>query len=61
MNDAGQDRCTEGIVHFRTLDWEMDPLERLTICVEYVREGRVIARYVCCYLAWEVMEYMLEL
>ncbi|KAE9405277.1 hypothetical protein BT96DRAFT_963931 [Gymnopus androsaceus JB14] len=38
--------CTSGGVRFtfRTLDWEMDPLRRLTICVEYVREGRVIAR-----------------
>ncbi|KAF9266704.1 hypothetical protein L218DRAFT_857528 [Marasmius fiardii PR-910] len=44
--DAGPDGSTTGIVHFRGLDWEMDVLRDLTICVEYVREGQVIARSV---------------
>lgn len=44
VKDAG-DRCdTEGIVHFRSLDWDMEPLRKLIICVEYLRNGDVIAR-----------------
>jgi hypothetical protein len=35
-----------GIVHFRGLDWGMDPLRDLIIRVEYLRDGRVVARYV---------------
>ncbi|KAG7093433.1 hypothetical protein E1B28_007112 [Marasmius oreades] len=42
--DGGSDGRSSGIVHFRGLDWEMDVLRDLTICVEYVREGQVIAR-----------------
>lgn len=45
VNDAGPDQSTHGIIHFRTLDWEMEPLRDMTICVEYIREGRVLARY----------------
>lgn len=33
-----------GIVHFRGLDWGMDPLRDLIIRVEYVRDGKVVAR-----------------
>ena len=36
---------SDGVVHFRGLDWGMDMLRSLTICVEYVRDGQVIARY----------------
>jgi beta subunit of N-acylethanolamine-hydrolyzing acid amidase len=44
VNDAG-DKCdAESIVHFRGLDWDMEPLRKLTICVEYVLNGNVIAR-----------------
>jgi hypothetical protein len=39
-NDVG------GIVHFRGLDWDMDPLRDLIIRVEYTRDWRVVARYV---------------
>lgn len=47
VNDAGDIGETEGIVHFRNLDWEMPPLRKLIICVEYVRDERVIARFAC--------------
>jgi hypothetical protein len=43
VNDAG---ARPGIVHFRNLDWAMEPLRRLMICVEYVHEGNVVARCV---------------
>jgi len=44
VNDTG-DKCeTEGIVHFRGLDWDMEPLRRLIICVEYIRNDDVVAR-----------------
>ncbi|KAK7031486.1 NAAA-beta domain-containing protein [Favolaschia claudopus] len=33
-----------GIVHFRGLDWAMDPLRQLIICVEYIRDGQIVAR-----------------
>jgi len=46
VNDAGNRCDAEGIVHFRGLDWNMEPLRKLTICVEYVRNGYVIARAV---------------
>jgi hypothetical protein len=42
--DAGEDGKSDGIVHFRGLDWEMEPLRQLMICVEYVRGGKVVAR-----------------
>ncbi|KAL4255988.1 Acid ceramidase N-terminal domain-containing protein [Pleurotus pulmonarius] len=44
--DAGLDGRTEGVVHFRGLDWEMEQLRALTICIEYVRGGEVVARSV---------------
>ncbi|KAJ8516886.1 hypothetical protein ONZ45_g5864 [Pleurotus djamor] len=44
--DAGFDGKSEGVVHFRGLDWEMEQLRPLTICVEYVRNGQVVARSV---------------
>ena len=43
VSDAGSGR-DEGIVHFRGLDWDMEPLRKLVICVEYVRDGKVAAR-----------------
>ncbi|KAF8196870.1 beta subunit of N-acylethanolamine-hydrolyzing acid amidase-domain-containing protein [Mycena galopus ATCC 62051] len=43
VTDAGTGR-ENGIVHFRGLDWAMDPLRKLIICVDYVREGRIVAR-----------------
>lgn len=49
--DATSDRMNMRMVHFRGLDWEMEPLRRMVICVEYVREGQVIAR--CVYfMSW---------
>ncbi|ESK93156.1 hypothetical protein Moror_1092 [Moniliophthora roreri MCA 2997] len=42
--DTGPTGTTTGIVHFRNLDWGMDVLRSLTICVEYVRGDVVIAR-----------------
>ncbi|KAJ7065297.1 beta subunit of N-acylethanolamine-hydrolyzing acid amidase-domain-containing protein [Mycena amicta] len=45
VSDAGDGR-TNGVVHFRGLDWEMEPLRRLIICVDYVRGGEVVARAV---------------
>ncbi|KAK7033923.1 hypothetical protein VNI00_012547 [Paramarasmius palmivorus] len=42
--DAGPRGTSTGIVHFRGLDWGMDVLRRLTISVEYVRDGAVVAR-----------------
>jgi len=44
--DSGPFGKSNGIVHFRNLDWGMDVLRRVTICIEYVRDGTVIARYV---------------
>jgi hypothetical protein len=41
--DGGRHR----MLHFRGLDWEMEPLRKLIISVDYVREGNVIARYFC--------------
>ncbi|KAJ6624846.1 beta subunit of N-acylethanolamine-hydrolyzing acid amidase-domain-containing protein [Mycena sp. CBHHK59/15] len=46
VGDAGSGRRESGVVHFRGLDWEMQPLRRLMICVDYVREGQVVARAV---------------
>ncbi|KAJ7156852.1 beta subunit of N-acylethanolamine-hydrolyzing acid amidase-domain-containing protein [Mycena crocata] len=43
--DAGSGRDT-GVVHFRGLDWEMEALRKLIICVDYVRDGQVVARAV---------------
>ncbi|KAJ6581095.1 beta subunit of N-acylethanolamine-hydrolyzing acid amidase-domain-containing protein [Mycena capillaripes] len=43
--DAGNGR-ENGIVHFRGLDWDMNPLRKLIICVDYVREGQTVARAV---------------
>jgi len=34
------------MLHFRGLDWEMDPLRDMVIQVEYVRGGKVVARAV---------------
>jgi hypothetical protein len=45
VNDAGNRCDAEGVVHFRVLDWAMEPLRKLIICVEYVRNGDVIARW----------------
>ncbi|KAJ6478481.1 beta subunit of N-acylethanolamine-hydrolyzing acid amidase-domain-containing protein [Mycena vitilis] len=45
VKDAGNGR-ENGIVHFRGLDWEMDPLRKLLICVDYVRDGATVARAV---------------
>lgn len=36
----------EKMLHFRNLDWEMDILRDLLLRVEYVREGKVVARAV---------------
>ena len=36
----------ERMVHLRGLDWEMDPLRELIVRVEYVRDGKVVARSV---------------
>ena len=44
VNDAGAKCDAESIVHFRGLDWDMEPLRKLTICVEYVLNEVVIAR-----------------
>ncbi|KAJ7132228.1 beta subunit of N-acylethanolamine-hydrolyzing acid amidase-domain-containing protein [Mycena epipterygia] len=43
VTDAGNGR-ENGVVHFRGLDWDMNPLRKLTICVDYVRKGRIVAR-----------------
>ncbi|KAF8196869.1 beta subunit of N-acylethanolamine-hydrolyzing acid amidase-domain-containing protein [Mycena galopus ATCC 62051] len=45
VTDAGNGQ-ENGIVHFRGLDWEMEPLRKLIICVEYVRKGQTVARAV---------------
>ncbi|KAF7309515.1 NAAA-beta domain-containing protein [Mycena indigotica] len=45
VSDAA-DGQTRAIVHFRGLDWEMEPLRRLLICVDYVRDSQVVARAV---------------
>ncbi|KAJ7708754.1 beta subunit of N-acylethanolamine-hydrolyzing acid amidase-domain-containing protein [Mycena rosella] len=45
VTDAGNGRKS-GVVHFRGLDWEMEPLRKLIICVDYVRDGQVVARAV---------------
>ncbi|KAL0579494.1 hypothetical protein V5O48_002536 [Marasmius crinis-equi] len=44
VDAAGSNSTSDTIVHFRGLDWEMDVLRSLTICVEYVRNGEVVAR-----------------
>jgi hypothetical protein len=35
----------KGMLHFRGLDWDMEELRRLIVRVEYVRDGKVVARY----------------
>ncbi|KAJ6485781.1 beta subunit of N-acylethanolamine-hydrolyzing acid amidase-domain-containing protein [Mycena sanguinolenta] len=45
VTDAGTGR-ENGVVHFRGLDWAMDPLRKLIICVDYVRNGQTVARAV---------------
>ncbi|KAJ7272595.1 beta subunit of N-acylethanolamine-hydrolyzing acid amidase-domain-containing protein [Mycena haematopus] len=45
VTDA-KDGRENGVVHFRGLDWAMDPLRKLIICVDYVREGQTVARAV---------------
>lgn len=42
LSERGDDT---GIVHFRGLDWGMEPLRDMIIRVEYIREGKVIARF----------------
>lgn len=44
---TGADSSVHGpgrMLHFRGLDWEMDPLREMIIQVEYVRKGEVVAR-----------------
>ena len=36
----------ERMMHLRGLDWDMDPLRELIVRVEYVRDGKVVARCV---------------
>ncbi|KAJ7623588.1 beta subunit of N-acylethanolamine-hydrolyzing acid amidase-domain-containing protein [Roridomyces roridus] len=43
--DAGTG-SDSGIVHFRALDWGMEPLRKLIICIDYVRDGQTVARTV---------------
>jgi beta subunit of N-acylethanolamine-hydrolyzing acid amidase len=42
---SSDDGGRKGMLHFRGLDWDMEPLRRLIIRVEYVRDGQVVARY----------------
>jgi hypothetical protein len=44
VNDTGDSCNAVGIVHFRGLDWDMEPLRKLIICVEYSRNNDVVAR-----------------
>jgi len=44
VSNAGKDGRKNGIVHFRGLDWDMEPLRKMIICVEYVQAGEVVAR-----------------
>jgi hypothetical protein len=44
VNDTGDNSNATGIVHFRGLDWDMEPLRKLIICVEYIRNNDVVAR-----------------
>ncbi|KAJ7173613.1 beta subunit of N-acylethanolamine-hydrolyzing acid amidase-domain-containing protein [Mycena filopes] len=46
VTDAGSGRRENGVIHFRGLDWEMEPLRKLIICVDYVQDGQVVARAV---------------
>ncbi|KAF9564909.1 hypothetical protein CPC08DRAFT_815668 [Agrocybe pediades] len=43
---SGGAHTGSSMIHFRNLDWEMDNLRDLIIRVEYVLEGKVIARAV---------------
>lgn len=36
---------TTTMLHFRNLDWEMDPLRNMIIRVEYIVNGKVVARW----------------
>jgi beta subunit of N-acylethanolamine-hydrolyzing acid amidase len=45
VNDTGDSCDAAGIIHFRCLDWDMDVLRKLVVCVEYVRNDEVIARW----------------
>ncbi|KAL0953338.1 hypothetical protein HGRIS_004583 [Hohenbuehelia grisea] len=44
VGDAGASGKTTGVIHFRGLDWDMEALRDLLICVEFVRKGEVVAR-----------------
>jgi len=46
VSNAGKDGRKNGIVHFRGLDWDMEPLRKMIICVEYVHAGEIVARAV---------------
>ena len=35
---------TTSMLHFRNLDWEMDPLRNMIIRVEYLVNGKIVAR-----------------
>ncbi|KAJ7230563.1 beta subunit of N-acylethanolamine-hydrolyzing acid amidase-domain-containing protein [Mycena pura] len=45
VTDAGDGR-DRGVVHFRGLDWAMEPLRKLIICVDYIRDSETVARAV---------------
>lgn len=36
--------ATTSMLHFRNLDWEMDPLRNMIIRVEYLVNGKIVAR-----------------
>ena len=36
--------ATTTMLHFRNLDWEMNPLRNMIIRVEYLKNGKIVAR-----------------
>lgn len=44
VNDAGPQGKDSSMIHFRNLDWDMEPLRDLIIVVQYLRDGEVVAR-----------------
>jgi hypothetical protein len=42
--ESEEEKGRTGIVHFRGLDWGMDALRDLIVGVEYMRNGKIVAR-----------------
>ncbi|KAK1759850.1 beta subunit of N-acylethanolamine-hydrolyzing acid amidase-domain-containing protein [Echria macrotheca] len=49
---SGGVRCAGRVVHFRTLDWEMDPLRELVVEIDYVNDDKEVVASTVGYLGY---------